>query len=90
MKITKIIHNRDFKKQYKKLPLSIQLKAEEIEKIFRKDPFHPSLKTHSLTGTMKGLYAFSVNFEYRIVFYFANKQKTEVVFFKIGTHSIYQ
>jgi len=82
-----IVYLSRFARQYKKLPAEIKDLAEKKEKLFRKDPFSPLLKTHKLTGPLDGLHAFSVNNTYRIIFEFASKNL--VRFYQIGTHEIY-
>lgn len=83
----KIYYKNIFLKKLKKLPVSIQQKAFEKEKIFKKDYFAPQLKTHKLHGRFKNFYAFSVDFEYRIIFDF-DKNKN-IRFYSIGKHDIY-
>ena len=84
----KIIYSSKFAKEYKKLPQKIKLIAEEKEKIFRKDPFDPSLKTHKLSGKLKNFYSFSIDYQYRIIFEFRGK---DIIWFhKAGTHEIYR
>lgn len=83
----KIYYSGKFAKEYKKLPLKIKKLAEKKEKLFRDDPFNPQLKTHKLTGKLKEFWAFSIDFEYRIIFEFASK---DIVWFhSVGTHGIY-
>ncbi len=62
--------------------------AEAQEKIFRSDPFHPALKTHKLKGRLKEFWAFSIGYQHRIIFEFAEHQT--VYFHSVGTHDIYQ
>jgi len=88
MKIRSIRYTSKFERNFKKLPLSIQKKAAEKEKIFRKDPSHPTLKTHRLKGPMKEFYSFSIDHRYRVVFAFENG--SEVTFIDTGDHSIYR
>lgn len=83
-----IEHSKQFKKQFKKLPKEIKLKAVELEKIFRKNPFDPKLKTHKLNGSMKDYWAFSINYSYRIGFTFESGDL--VYFHAVGTHQIYK
>ena len=83
-----------FAKQYKKLPLAIKIQAEKKEKIFRKNPFDKSLKTHKLKGELEGFWSFSVNYSYRIIFDFlprrkAGKDEKTVRFYFVGDHSVY-
>jgi len=83
----KIYYSSKFAREYKKLPLSIKKITEKKEKIFRKDPFSPPLKTRQLKGKLKDYYSFSIDFHYRIIFEFVNKQT--IWFHSVGTHSIY-
>lgn len=77
-----------FIKKYRRLPNKIKSKLEKLEKDFRTNPFDPKLKTHPLVGKLKGYYAFSIDYQYRIIFTFKNEN--EVWFHNIGTHQIYK
>lgn len=80
-----IIYTPSFIKRYGKLPIGLKKLTESKEELFKKDPFHPSLKTHKLHGKMAGRYdAFSINFRYRISFQFMG-DKT-IYFLGIGKH----
>lgn len=83
----KIYYSTKFGKEYKKLPKKIKLAAEKKESLFREDPFSPQLKTHKLTGKLKYYWSFSIDYQYRIIFEFADK---DIIWFhSIGTHAIY-
>lgn len=84
----KIIYSSKFAKEYIKLPRKIKLIAEKKEKIFRKDPFDPKLKTHKLSGKLKDFYSFSIDYQYRIIFEFVDKNT--IWFHSAGTHEIYR
>lgn len=83
----KLVWGSSFKKAHKK---SIQKntvlssKFNEKIKIFEEDPFHPALRTHKLTGKLIGLYAFTVDYDCRVVFQFLSPQKIMLV--DIGKH----
>lgn len=83
----KIYYSSKFAKEYKKLPQKIKINAEKREKLFREDPFSVQLKTHKLTGKLKGYWSFSIDYQYRIIFEFAGKNI--VWFHSVGTHGIY-
>lgn len=83
----KIYYSSKFAKEYKKLPQKIKLNAEKREKLFREDPFSAQLKTHKLTGKLRGYWSFSIDYQYRIIFEFAGKNI--VWFHSVGTHGIY-
>ena len=74
-----------FERQYKKLPVAIQVIAERKERIFRAHAFDPRLNTYKLKGKLRGLWAFSVTRDIRIIFEFLNGD--EVLFHDIGPHS---
>ncbi len=77
-----------FARQYKKLPLQVQKKAESCEDLFRANPFDSRLKTHKLNGPLKGFHAFSITGSHRIIFDISSDQK-KVRFYQVGTHDIY-
>ncbi|WP_084111892.1 type II toxin-antitoxin system RelE/ParE family toxin [Gloeomargarita lithophora] len=52
---------------------------------FIQNPFEPSLKTHKLSGKLKGLWSFSVDYSIRIIFYFTEDEKA--IFVDIGNHN---
>jgi toxin HigB-1 len=51
---------------------------------FRNDPFQTSLRTHRLSGKLKDVWSYSVEYDLRVVFYFADTEK--VVLIDVGTH----
>jgi len=53
---------------------------------FETDPVHPSLKTHTLSGVLKGLWSFRITYEHRLVFDFIDESRTKVVLIDIGSH----
>ena len=84
MRIVHIETHARFDKRYRKLLKRIKESAKEKEKIFRIDPFHPSLNAHKLHGEEKDAWAFSIDQKYRIKFLFLNDNS--VLFLDIGTH----
>ena len=82
-----IVYSSKFAKEYKKLPLKTKILAEKKEKVFRRDPYHSSLKTHRLAGKLKGYWSFSIDYHYRIIFEL--RDSGEIWFHSVGTHAIY-
>lgn len=87
-KIKEIEYSKKFLKSLKKLPERIIDQAEEKERIFKDNFFHPILKTHKLSGKDKECWAFWINHSYRVKFIFLGGEK--VLFLDIGTHDIYK
>lgn len=83
-----IYYKPSFIKQYKKLPKDLQQEVKEKIALFEKDPRHSFLKTHKLSGHLKGFYSFSVNYAYRIVFEYLTKKK--IAFLAVGDHDVYK
>ena len=85
--MTEISFSSSFKRSFKR---KIAGHAEKVGKfwrvveIFRNDPFHSSLKTHKLSGKMKHLLSFSVEYDLRVIFYFSDDNTARFV--DIGTH----
>lgn len=61
----------------------MEQKLAKILDVLKRDPFHPSLKTHKLHGELSRFYACSINLVYRIVFSADNEV---VVLYGIGSH----
>ncbi len=49
---------------------NLENKFWERLELFIKDPFNPQLKTHKLSGKLKGLHSFSIDYDCRVIFYF--------------------
>lgn len=79
---------RALKKRCKNRP-ELRAKVSEALSLLESDPFTPSLKTHKLQGELKGLWACSVEYDFRIVFRFETLDKAEeeaIVLIDVGTH----
>jgi mRNA-degrading endonuclease YafQ of YafQ-DinJ toxin-antitoxin module len=77
-----------------KISFRKRIKATDIEPlfwdrldVFIKDPFESKLKTHRLSGKLKDMWSFSLDYNLRIVFYFTNDKPKKAVFIDIGTHN---
>ena len=79
-----ILLTEEFVRRYKQLSSSIQKKAEKQEKLFRQNPFHPSLHTEKLEPKGKQIWSFRVDRSYRVLFRFLERDK--VIFLTIGPH----
>ncbi|MBC7587577.1 MAG: hypothetical protein H7178_04380 [Chitinophagaceae bacterium] len=55
--------------------------------IFVNDPFDARLKTHKLSGKLKGLSSFPVEYDLRVVFYFTKGNPLKAVLVDIGNHN---
>jgi len=83
----KIVYLPRFKKSLNRLPSRLQIKALQIEQIFKTDPEDSRLKNHALIGKLNGLFAISVDYHYRIIYVY--RPDGDVAFLDIGTHRIY-
>lgn len=64
-----LVWDQAFKRKYKKIfTLNTELKKSfwEAMSSFSQNPFDPKLRTHKLTGKLKGLWSFSVSYNCRI------------------------
>ncbi len=83
----KVSYSPFFQKAYKKLFRNNSAREAIFRQkfsLFLQDPFHPQLHTHKLTGPLKDFYSFSIEYDLRVIFYFASA--TEIVFDNIGSH----
>ena len=74
---------RIYKKKIKKRPELRELFWEKIG-LFTEEPFHKSLRTHKLTGKLGGLWAFSIDYDTRLIFEFVDEDEVSLVDF--GSH----
>ena len=77
-----------YRREFKKLPRGIQEQIVVKEELFRKSPFHGSLRTHKLKGVLAGFWSFSVTSSHRIIFEFVSE--VEVHFLSVGNHDVYR
>ena len=82
--MVRIILAQEFEKQYQRLPLSIQKRAEKQTDIFSENPFHPSLHSEKLQIKRKQLWSLRVDKRYRVLFRFL--EKNTALFLSIGPH----
>ena len=52
---------------------TLRSKLEQVVTNLLRDPFLVSLETHRLSGRLKHLYAASINYDYRVIFFFNDK-----------------
>lgn len=79
-----IIVAKEFEKRYLQLPVSVKKKALKQEKLFRTNPFHPSLHTEKLIPRGKQLWSFRIDKSYRVIFRFVDGNTALLL--TIGTH----
>ncbi len=83
----KISFSNSFKKALKKMIKNnphLEEKFWNRVEIFISDPYNSILKTHKLSGKLKDLWSFRIDYDIRIVFFFADRWSA--VFIDIGTH----
>ncbi|MBC7911537.1 MAG: type II toxin-antitoxin system mRNA interferase toxin, RelE/StbE family [Pyrinomonadaceae bacterium] len=82
-----ITFSSSFKRAFRKSvrsKVSLETRFWERMTIFQSDPFDPRLKTHKLSGQLKDLWSFSIEYDVRIIFSFIDDKKA--LFIDIGTH----
>ena len=57
-----------------------------VVELFILDAFDSRLKTHKLSGKLKNLWSFSVEYDLRVIFFFTKDQPKKAIFIDIGTH----
>ncbi|MDH4128849.1 MAG: type II toxin-antitoxin system mRNA interferase toxin, RelE/StbE family [Spirochaetota bacterium] len=81
-----VAFSSSFKKAFKKRVSNNLLEEKFWLKlnIFINNPFDKSLRTHKLSGKLKDLWSFTVDYDLRVIFYFENDDNA--IFIDIGTH----
>jgi mRNA-degrading endonuclease YafQ of YafQ-DinJ toxin-antitoxin module len=85
--MTQIFFSPSFKRAFKKRVAGRKDLEEKFWRqtgIFTNNPFDSRLRTHKLSGKLKELWNFSLEYDLRVVFYFLPQNR--VMFEDIGTH----
>jgi len=88
----KLVWDSSFRRAFKRRARSNPRLKESIFRTLEQlvnDPFHPSLKTHKLKGTLEGLWACWVEYDCRIIFLFEKDPEggeDVIVLVDIGSH----
>jgi len=69
-----------FTRLYRKLPAAAQKKADVKTQLFRKNPFHPSLRAKKLEPHHEEVWSFWTDRDYRIKFRFLDAQHVHFLF----------
>ncbi len=77
--------HRNFKKQYKKLPLQERKRCDQRIALFLSDPFHPTLHNHALSGEYRKYRSINITGDERAVYEPITKDIAFFIF--LGTHS---
>lgn len=82
-----IAFSTSFKRAFRKRianDVALEMRFWERLTLFQNDPFEPRLRTHKLSGQLKDLWSFSIEYDLRVVFSFIEPGKA--LFVDIGTH----
>ena len=82
-----LVWGSSFKRAYRRTVKSrpdLKSKISDCLEALAADPFHPSLRTHKLSGKLKGLWAFVVEYDCRVVFRFLDNG--DALLIDIGKH----
>lgn len=74
----------EFEDRYQNLPVILRQKAEKQERVFRENPFHPSLHTEKLEPKEREVWSFRIDRSYRVIFRFLGNGR--VLFLTVGPH----
>ena len=74
-----------FDKLFQKIGQKIQIKAAKKADLFKKNPFHTSLRVEKLHPKKFNVWSFRIDKDYRIVFKFVEKDLVEFMF--VGHHN---
>lgn len=74
-----------FKKQYRRLPKTLQARCDERILLFASDSRHPQLRNHPLQGKYTGYWSINVSGDVRALYKVIDDEI--ILFALIGTHS---
>ena len=78
---------RAYKRLVRQNP-QLRVPIEETLRQLAIDPFHPTMKTHKLSGEFDAIWSASINYSYRILFKFTIVEKSEnaILLLNLGNH----
>ena len=80
----------EFFRKLKRLHPEIQEEAFKRLELFKDPNNHRFLRVHKLKGKYKDKYAFSINYQIRIMFKWLSKNKDHAVVLTIDDHDLYR
>jgi addiction module RelE/StbE family toxin len=83
-----IVYTPKFIRQWNKLIPDLQDEVIACLDTLKINPQDPGLKTHKLSGALKGCLSCSVNYHYRIVFEWDTQETIAVL--SVGDHDVYR
>ena len=87
-----LVWSTAFSRAFKRLLRRRSELRERLERVFQllaEDPFNRELCTHKLKGELSGVWACTVNYDYRILFDFVRNPESdeeEIFLLALGTH----
>ncbi|MGB5158819.1 type II toxin-antitoxin system RelE/ParE family toxin [Desulfobacterium sp. N47] len=82
-----IAFSSSFKRAFKKIikgKTELEQRFWQQLEIFTINPFDERLRTHKLSGKLKDLWSFRIEFDTRVIFYFIDNERA--MFVDIGKH----
>lgn len=79
---------RAFKRVVRRRP-KLRDTVEQVLQTLVEDPFHPTLRSHKLKGTLSGCWACTVEYDCRILFEFVqglDSEEDDIFLLTIGKH----
>ncbi len=77
-----------FRRLFKKLPVELQEEVLEKIELFTDPGSHTALRVHKLQGRLADQWSFSVNYRYRIVFVW-EERNISAILIAVGDHDLY-
>ena len=72
-------YERDFLKSAKRLPRKIQERLASSLETLQEQPFHPTLHTKRLSGSLEGILSYRVTRDYRVTFLFLDEKTIQLL-----------
>ncbi|MBI4592569.1 type II toxin-antitoxin system RelE/ParE family toxin [Candidatus Uhrbacteria bacterium] len=75
----RVQYDRAFLKAVKKLPVKTQQRLAETIVTLQENPFHPTLHTKRLSGSLTGTLSYRVTRDYRVTFLFLDESTIQLL-----------
>ena len=80
----RVVPTKKYMRQAERMPLNLYKKLQERIFLFAKQPFHPLLDNHSLSGSWRGYRSINITGDWRVIYEPVGTDTARLM--EVGTH----
>lgn len=84
-----VLYSKKFIRLYDALPISLKREVKEKITLFSDAKNHRLLDVHKLTGRLKEVHSFRIDYKHRVTFMYSDSKPRSAILIAVGDHEIY-